>query len=400
MEFLKPERQLDIIRRGAENIISEDELLKKLQNSVKENKPLCIKAGFDPTAPDLHFGHLVLLKKLRDFQDLGHEVIFLIGDYTAQIGDPTGKNETRPPISKEEIIKNSKTYEEQVFKILDKNKTKVTFNSSWLDKLSVDDLLGLTSLVNIARILEREDFSNRYKSGISISLKEFIYPLIQAYDSVQIKADIEIGGTDQTFNILLGRDFQRHFDQEPQVAIFLPILEGLDGVKKMSKSLDNYIGISDKPIDIYGKIMSISDDLMWKYYYYFSSLSENEIELIKEGHPMNAKRKLAFEMVSLLHDAQEAEFASTDFDTKFSNRAFPEDAEQFEIDSNRIKTLLDMLMEIPSSLSSRGEAKRLISQGGFSINGKKYTDFNSPLPDLSELEIKLGKKQFIKVVIK
>ena len=371
MEYQKPQKQLEIIKRGVDNIISEDELLKKLENSYKNNKPLRIKAGFDPTSPDLHLGHCLLLKKLRDFQDLGHTVIFLIGDFTAQIGDPTGKTETRPPLTNSEILENAATYKEQVFKILNPEMTEVMFNSKWLNELSIQDLLGLTSLVNVARILERDDFNKRYKSGVSISLKEFIYPLIQAYDSVEIKSDVEMGGTDQTFNILLGRDFQRHYDIEPQVAVFLPILEGLDGTKKMSKSLSNYIGIDESPIDIYGKVMSISDDLMWKYYYYFSASSEDQIEQLKDGHPMDAKRGLAFELVSWLHDENSAQFARDDFETKFSNREFPQDARQVEINSNQAKTVIDLVMQISELLKTRGEAKRLINQGGLTINGKK-----------------------------
>ncbi len=400
MGFSGPKEQLEIISRGTESIISEEELLLKLKDSKNSNKPLRIKAGFDPTAPDLHLGHCLLLKKLRDFQDLGHEIIFLIGDFTAGIGDPTGKNETRPPLSSEEIIKNSKTYERQVFKILDKDKTKVMFNSSWLNNIGVDDLLRLTSLVNVARILERDDFSKRYKSGVSISLKEFMYPLIQAYDSVAIKADVEMGGTDQTFNILLGRDFQRHFNQQPQVAIFLPILEGLDGVNKMSKSLGNYIGVEENEVDIFGKVMSVSDELMWKYYGFFSSKSESEIEELKKGHPMIAKKELAFELTFWLHNEALASKAKEDFETKFSDKEFPDDARELTLDRDSINTLLDLVFEASNSLSSRGEAKRLISQGGLTINNKKYSDFKETIPDEDNLELKIGKKEFVKVNIK
>jgi len=262
MDYPAPDKQLDIIKKGVDSIISEEDLLARLKDSSQNNKPLRIKAGFDPTAPDLHLGHCVLLKKLRDFQELGHNVIFLVGDFTAQIGDPTGKTETRPPLTDEEIKENARTYQDQVFRILRKDRTELVFNSRWMAETELKDFMSLTSLVSIARLLEREDFGGRYKSGISISLKEFLYPVIQAYDSVVLKPDIEIGGVDQTFNILLGRDFQKHFNQVPQVAIFLPILEGLDGFKKMSKSLGNYIGIEERPEDIYGKVMSISDELM------------------------------------------------------------------------------------------------------------------------------------------
>lgn len=400
MGFTDPKEQIKVIKRGTESIISEEELLLKLKKSKDSKKPLRIKAGFDPTAPDLHLGHCLLLKKLRDFQDLGHDIVFLIGDYTAQIGDPTGKNETRPPLSKEEILENSKTYERQVFKILDKDKTHVMFNSTWLDNLGVNDLLGLTSLVNVARILERDDFSKRYKSGVSISLKEFMYPLIQAYDSVEIKADVEIGGTDQTFNILLGRDFQRHFGLEPQVAVFLPILEGLDGEKKMSKSLGNYIGVEENAVDVFGKVMSISDELMWKYYNFFSEKSEKYILQLKEGHPMDAKKELALELTSWLHNDEIAKNAKNDFETKFSDKEFPDDAREIDVNLSSLNSLLDLVSQVSESLSSRGEAKRLITQGGLTVNGEKYTDFKAAIPADEVLEMKIGKKEFVKVFTK
>ena len=347
----------------------------------------------------MHLGHCLLLKKLRDFQDLGHKILFLIGDFTAQIGDPTGKTETRPPLTADEIIQNANTYENQVFKILDKQKTDVIFNSSWLNDLSVEQLLGLTAQVNIARLLEREDFSNRYKNGISISLKEFIYPLIQAYDSVQIHADVEIGGTDQTFNILLGRDFQRYFDQEPQIAIFLPILEGLDGVKKMSKSLGNYIGVEEKAVDIFGKVMSISDELMWRYYYLLTNKTDNEIEELKSSHPMEVKKLLAFDITKWLHSPEEAENARADFETKFSKRSFPDDAKAVSINRSEIKSLVDFVIAVSDELKTRGEVKRLIAQGGLTINGEKFSHLDTPVPDESELEVKVGKKEFLKVII-
>ncbi len=400
MNFLDPEKQLGIIERGVDGLISREELLSKLKKSKETGRPLKIKAGFDPTAPDLHLGHCVLLKKLKDFQDLGHEIIFLIGDFTAQIGDPTGKTETRPPLTREEIIENSKTYERQVFKILDKSKTKVFFNSDWLNKLSVQELLGLTSQVNIARLLERDDFNKRYKSGVAITLKEFIYPLVQAYDSVQIESDVELGGTDQTFNILLGRDFQRNFKQQPQVAIFLPILEGLDGVKKMSKSLGNYIGVEEDPKDIYGKVMSISDELMWKYFELLSAKNDKEITGLKDLHPMDAKKVLAKELVELLYDSSCAESAFNDFETKFSKKSFPDDARVVEVDLNNVKTLVDFVLLVSGNLKSKGDAKRLIVQGGLTINGEKYSDLEEDLPDASGFEVKIGKKEFCKVVIK
>jgi len=400
MNFLDPEKQISIIERGLDGLISREELLSKLKKSKETGRPLKIKAGFDPTAPDLHLGHCVLLKKLKDFQDLGHEIIFLIGDFTAQIGDPAGKTETRPALTAEEIIENSKTYERQVFKILDKDKTNVLFNSEWLNKLSVQQMLALTSQVNIARLLERDDFNKRYKRGDAITLKEFIYPLIQAYDSVQIESDVERGGTDQTFNILLGRDLQRHFNQDPQVAVFLPILEGLDGVKKMSKSLDNYIGVEEDPVDVFGKVMSVSDELMWKYFQLLSTKQEDELNELKNIHPMDAKKVLASELTALLHDNSSAESALKDFETKFSKRSFPEDVKVVNLDLNKGITLVDFVLEISNKLKTKSDAKRLIIQGGITINGVKFSDLDGYLPDSPELEVKIGKKEFYKVIIK
>ena len=399
MNFLDPGEQLKIIKRGTEDIISEKGLLDKLKKSKANKVPLSIKAGFDPTAPDLHLGHCLLLKKLRDFQDLGHKVFFLIGDFTAQIGDPSGKTETRPPLTNEEIVQNAKTYEEQAFKILDEQKTEVIFNSIWLKKLDVEQLLSLTAQVNVARLLEREDFNQRYKSGISISLKEFMYPLIQAYDSVQIHSDVEIGGTDQTFNILLGRDFQRHFNQEPQIAVFLPILEGLDGVKKMSKSLGNYIGVEEDPINVFGKIMSISDELMWRYYYLLTAKTDKEIENLKKSHPMESKKLLAFELTKWLNGDIAANKAKSDFETKFSKRSFPDDARVVNINKNEIRSLVDFVLAVSDTLKSRGEVKRLVTQGGLSINGEKISNLESPVPEKPELKVKVGKKEFIKIIL-
>ena len=399
MAFADPKEQLKVIKSGTEAIIPEEELLLKLEASVESNRPLKVKAGFDPTSADLHLGHGIILKKLRDFQTLGHEVLFLIGDFTAYIGDPSGRSETRPPISREEIAKNSRTYERQVFKVLDKKKTQILSNSRWLVNLGSEELLGLTSLVNVSRILDRDDFSKRYEEGVSISLREFIYPLVQAYDSVQMRCDVELGGTDQTFNILLGRDFQRHYGQSPQVGVFLPILEGTDGAKKMSKSLGNYIGLDESPQYIYGKMMSISDELMWRYYLLLSSRDEEEIRNLKTGHPMDAKKALASEIVSWLHDSQSALEAERDFETKFSKRSFPENAKE-KIYTARSRKVVDLVLEASDSVSTRGEAKRLISQGGLVIDGEKCTDPNSEFPDKAAFEIKIGKKEFLKVVIK
>ncbi len=398
MTSLIPEEQIEIIKRGTTEIISEGELLEKLKKSLETNKPLRIKAGFDPTAPDLHLGHCVLLKKLRDFQDLGHTVIFLIGDFTAMTGDPSGRSETRPPLTREEVDKNARTYERQVFKILRKDRTEIVFNSTWLEKMGVQEVLRLAALENVARMLERDDFRKRYTSGAAITLREFLYPLIQAYDSVSIRADIEFGGTDQKFNILLGRDIQRHFNQEPQVAILVPILEGLDGVHKMSKSLVNYIAIEDSPEDIYGKVMSISDSLMWRYYELLSSRPQEEINNMKdELHPMDAKKSLAFEIASWLHGQDHAAQAQRDFEMKFSERQFPENAREITLERKNGTTILDLILLISQRVKSRGEAKRLIERGGVTIDEQKTTDPKSLAPHKESFKIKIGKREFVKV---
>lgn len=399
MRFKEPGEQLRIIKRGTEEIISEEELLSKLKKSKEEGRPLRVKAGFDPTAPDLHLGHCVLLKKLREFQDLGHTILFLIGDFTAMIGDPSGRSETRPPLTKADVEENARTYERQVFKILDREKTEVMFNSSWLGKMTGEELLRLSALETVARMLERDDFSKRYKSGVSITINEFMYPLIQAYDSVNMESDVEFGGTDQKFNILLGRSVQKNFGQEPQVAILLPILEGLDGVRKMSKSLNNYIAVEDPPVDMYGKIMSIGDELMWRYYGLLTYKSEKETNALKKGHPMDAKKALASEITSWLHGENAAIIAKEDFETKFSNREFPEDARQVVIGWNNSKTILDLVVESSEKLKSRNEAKRLIAQGGVSINGEKFTDTTAVMPDKGPLHLRIGKKEFVLVKI-
>ncbi|MBI2486995.1 MAG: tyrosine--tRNA ligase [Deltaproteobacteria bacterium] len=399
MKFSSPEKQLEVIKRGTEEIISEEELLAKFKKSIERGVPLRIKAGFDPTAPDLHLGHCILLKKLRDFQDLGHAVIFLIGDFTAMIGDPSGRTETRPPLTEEEVAANAKTYERQVFKILRKDRTEVVFNSSWLKRMNAVELLRLASLENVARMLERDDFHKRYTSGVPITIKEFLYPLIQAYDSASIKADVELGGTDQKFNILLGRAVQRYFSQEPQVAVFLPILEGLDGVKKMSKSLGNYIAVEDSPEDIYGKVMSVSDALMWRYYELLSSRSQEEITNMKAGHPMDAKKALAFEIASWFHGLNSAAIAQMDFELKFSEREFPEDAREITLDRKNGTTILDLVVLSSDRVKSRGEAKRLIEQGGVNVDGEKITDPRALVPQKELLKIKIGKREFVKVRI-
>ncbi len=400
MGFLKPQEQLNKILEGTEEVISEKELLDKLHKSYDENTPLRIKAGFDPTAPDIHLGHCVLLKKLRDFQDLGHTVVLIIGDFTAMIGDPSGRSDTRPPLSKKQVLVNSRTYEDQVFRILDRFKTEVVFNSSWLGKLTSEDILQLAALENVARMLERDDFEKRYKAGEPITIKEFLYPLIQAYDSVSVKSDVELGGTDQKFNLLLGRDLQRHHIQVPQVVLLMPILEGLDGGRKMSKSLGNYIAVEDKPEDIYGKVMSVSDELMWKYYELLTDYDREKINSLKTGgHPMDAKKNLAFKIVEWIYDDKTASSARDNFDVKFSRRNFPEDAPEIVLNRSEVTGLIDLIMKSSKRIRTRSDAKRLILQGGLTINGDKITDIETQLPFTDELELKIGKREFFKVLL-
>ncbi|QMU55992.1 MAG: tyrosine--tRNA ligase [Candidatus Mycalebacterium zealandia] len=388
-----PKQQLEIIKKGADGLVSDSELLEKL----KKGKPLRVKAGFDPTAPDLHLGHCVLLRKLRDFQDLGHTVVFLIGDFTAQIGDPSGRTDERPLLSPADIKKNAKTYEGQVFPILDKKRTEVRFNSQWHAKMNSAELLRLAGMANVANLLERDDFKTRYKSGAPISVKEFLYPLIQAYDSVALKADVEIGGTDQTFNLLLGREVQKRSGQPQQATLFLPILEGLDGVNKMSKSLGNYIAVKDTPEDVFAKVMSVSDKLMWRYYELLSAKTPAEIKKLKKSHPMDAKRALAFEITAWLNNEKKAEKAQNAFSGKFSKREFPSDAKKKTVQKAKVKTVLNFVSEVSTSLKSRAEAKRLIAQGGLTINGEKYTDIAAKLPKGNDFEVKIGKKEFVRV---
>lgn len=396
MKDLTPQEQLGIIKRGTDGLVSDEELLEKLERKI----PLRVKAGFDPTAPDLHLGHCVLLRKLKDFQDLGHVVIFLIGDFTAMIGDPSGRLRERPVLSPGEIEKNAETYASQVFKILKKEKTEVRFNSEWHGKMNAIDIMRVASMVNVTNLLEREDFKHRYKSGVSISMKEFLYPLIQAYDSVALKADVEIGGTDQTFNLLLGREIQKRFGQPRQSTVCLPILEGLDGAEKMSKSLGNCIAVKDSAEDVFAKVMSVSDELMWRYYELLSEKTPDEIGKLKQGHPMEAKKALAFEITAWLHSEAESQDAANVFAGKFSKREFPGNAPEKEVLRARVKTVLDFAVEVSGSLKSRAEAKRLIGQGGLSINGKKYPKHGEPVPQGDVFEVKIGKKEFVRVVVR
>jgi tyrosyl-tRNA synthetase (EC 6.1.1.1) len=394
--MLSPEEQLSIIKRGTFEIIEEEELLKKL----KEGRPLRVKAGFDPTAPDLHLGHTVLLQKLRQFQQLGHEVYFVIGDFTAMIGDPTGRSETRPPLSREEVLENAKTYEHQVFKILDPEKTNIVFNSTWLSELGTEGIIKLAGKYTVARMLERDDFSKRFKEGIPIYIHEFIYPLLQGYDSVFLKADVELGGTDQKFNLLVGRDLQRAFGQEPQVCITLPLLVGLDGVRKMSKSYQNYIAIQEEPESMFGKIMSISDDLMWDYYTLLTDYTEEEIENFKKNlHPMEAKKKLAHYIVERFHGKEQADRALEFFVKTFSQREFPEDAPIIEVPYGLKRRAYELLFELGIE-SSKNSARRVVEGGGLRINGVKVEDPNQEIEIKEELRLQVGKKRFYRVVPK
>ncbi len=391
---------LGLIRRGTEEILLEEALQKKLERG----KPLRVKAGFDPTAPDLHLGHTVLINKLRQFQELGHEVLFLIGDFTAMIGDPTGKSATRPPLTREEVLENAKTYEHQIFKILDPEKTSVLFNSSWMGSKSAVDLIGLAAKHTVARMLERDDFSKRYKSGQAIAIHEFLYPLVQGYDSVEMKADVELGGTDQKFNLLVGRQLQEAYGQEPQIAITLPILEGLDGVQKMSKSLGNYIGITDAPEDMYGKIMSISDDLMWRYYELLSFRPMSEIEDMRrqseEGaNPRDIKMRLAAELVGRFHDADAAARAGEAFVARFRKGQMPDEIPEKTLQAPDGELMIANLLKEAGLVSSTSEAMRMIIQGAVRIDGERISEAGLKLQAGSEHFFQVGKRRFAKVSV-
>lgn len=400
--MLSAKEQLEIIRRGAVEIIIEDDLLKKLERSVAAGKPLRVKAGFDPTAPDIHLGHTVLLNKMRQFQELGHEVIFLIGDFTGMIGDPTGKSETRRHLTRAEVVENAKTYEAQIYKVLDPKKTKIAFNSEWLTKMTAEDMIHLAAKYTVARMLEREDFRKRYEAQLPISIHEFLYPLIQGYDSVALKADVELGGTDQKFNLLVGRELQKEYGQEQQCLVLMPLLEGTDGVNKMSKSLGNYIGISEPAREIFGKMMSISDELMLRYYELLSSVSLSELEKIKLGvkdgsfHPMEAKKRLASEMVERFHSREEAERARQEFEKVFSSRRLPEDMPHMEIAWESQNMKLARIIALAGAAKSNSEARRLIQQGAVEVNEKQVREIDAELPS-GEYILRVGKKRFVRV---
>jgi len=391
---------LQIVKRGAQEILLEQDLVEKLGSG----RPLRIKAGFDPTAPDLHLGHTVLINKLRQFQDLGHEVMFLIGDFTGMIGDPTGKSATRPPLTRDEVIENARTYEQQIFKILDPEKTLVMFNSSWMSEMSAVDLIQLAAKHTVARMLERDDFDKRYKSGQAIAIHEFLYPLIQGYDSVAMKADVELGGTDQKFNLLVGRQLQEAFGQKPQVVITMPILEGLDGVQKMSKSLNNYIGIADAPDDMFGKLMSISDDLMWRYFELLSFRPMAEVEKFRSdiaggANPRDIKFELGREIVARFHTAKAAEEAQANFIARFQKGAMPEDMAEVSVAAPEGALPLANVLKEAGLVASTSEALRMIKQGAVRIDGERVEGPAVELAAGTTQVCQVGKRRFARVTV-
>ncbi len=387
---------LAVFQRGTDEILPLEELKKKLA----KNKPLRIKAGFDPTAPDLHLGHTVLINKLKQLQDLGHEILFLIGDFTGMIGDPTGKSATRPPLTEAQVIENAQSYQDQVFKILDKEKTTVVYNSEWMNKMSSAEMIQLASQQTVARMLERDDFSKRYKSGKSISIHEFLYPLIQGYDSVALKSDLELGGTDQKFNLLMGRELQKQAGMEQQVILTMPILEGLDGVQKMSKSLDNYIGIDDKPDDMFGKIMSISDELMWRYLELLSfetleTIASWKVEIENGENPRNIKFRLAEEIITRFHSSEAAKQAQQNFINRFAKNKVPDEMPEFSFDAG-IK--IANLLKEAGLVNSTSDAFRMIKEGAAKIEGEKISDRNLA-PESGTAVYQVGKRKFARVTI-
>ncbi len=389
------------IKRGAEEILLEDELLEKL----KKGKPLKIKAGFDPTAPDLHLGHTVLINKLRQFQQLGHEVIFLIGDFTGMIGDPTGKNVTRKALTKEDVLANAETYKEQVFKILDPAKTTVAFNSTWMDKLGAAGMLKLASRQTVARMMERDDFKKRYANGQAIAIHEFMYPLVQGWDSVALEADVELGGTDQKFNLLMGRELQKSEGQRPQTVLMMPLLEGLDGVQKMSKSLGNYIGITDSPTEMFGKIMSISDVLMWRYYELLSFKPIDEIEAYKTDiangkNPRDVKIDLAKELIARFHDENAAQAAHQEFINRFQKGAIPDDMPELEISAENGEIAIANLLKEAGLVTSTSDAFRMIKQGAAKIDGEKVADKSLMIAAGTTAVYQVGKRKFARITVK
>jgi tyrosyl-tRNA synthetase len=393
---------LKSLRRGTVEVITGEELAGKVARSARERRPLRVKAGFDPTAPDLHLGHTVLIQKLKHFQEAGHQVVFLIGDFTGLIGDPTGKSETRKPLTRGDVERNAATYKEQIFKILDPDRTEVRFNSEWLSPLRIEEMVRVAAQMTVARMLERDDFRRRYEEERPISIHEFLYPLFQGYDSVALRADVEFGGTDQKFNLLVGRDLQRVYGQEPQVVMTTPLLPGLDGVNKMSKSLGNYVGIAEPPETIFGKLMSISDGLMVTYYELLSDVSVSGLSALKAGladgsrHPMEAKAALAREIAARFHGAAAARAAEDGFRSRFSAKEFPDDAPRVELPSDGGRAdLATVVSRVSRSFTSKSAARRLIAQGGVEVNGERATDPAAVLSPAGEYRLKIGKKEFV-----
>lgn len=392
--------QMEVIKRGCVELIDEKELVEKL----KRGKPLVVKAGFDPTAPDLHLGHTVLINKLRQFQDLGHDVVFLVGDFTTKIGDPTGRSSTRPPLSDEQIQDNVKTYCDQVFKILDKDRTRVVYNSHWLKPLGAEGMIRLASKLTVARMLERDDFSKRYADNQPISIHEFLYPLLQGFDSVALKSDVELGGTDQKFNLLMGRQLQKDDGQEAQVVLMMPLLEGTDGIKKMSKSYGNYIAIQDTPKDMFGKLLSITDALMWRYYDLLSFRSNAEIAALKQGvtdgslHPKKVKVDLAKEIVARFHGVSAADQAECEFEQVFANKELPDDMPELKLSAADGLGLLAVMTQAGMT-QSNGEARRLVSQGGVKVNQEKISDAQFKFATPGEFVVQAGKRRFVKLIV-
>ncbi len=402
--MISAKEQLEIVKRGAVEVLVEEDLRKKLEKSVDAGRPLRIKAGFDPTAPDIHIGHTVLLNKMRQFQDLGHEVVFLIGDFTGMIGDPTGKSETRKHLTREEVLENAKTYQQQIFKILDKEKTIISFNSEWMMKMSSIDMIQLAAKHTVARMLEREDFKKRYESQLPISVHEFLYPLIQGFDSVALRADVELGGTDQKFNLLVGRELQKEYGQEPQCIVMMPLLEGLDGVNKMSKSLGNYIGINEPAKEIFGKVMSVSDTLMLRYYELVSAVSLTDLGRIKKDlaggdlHPMEVKKQLAVELVDRYCGPGEGAKARAEFEKVFSNKDMPDDIPVVEVAWDGEKMKLAKIIALAGAAKSNSEARRLIIQNAVEVDRKPVKDADVELPASANYILRVGKKRFVKVM--
>ncbi len=406
--IMKIKEQMEIIKRGTSEIIGEDELINKLKKADKEGETLKIKLGLDPTAPDIHLGHTVVLQKLKQFQDLGHKVYLLIGDFTGMIGDPTGKKKARVQLTEEEVKENAKTYEEQIFKILDPDKTEVVFNSQWFGEMGFSDAIQLSSQYTVARMLEREDFSKRYQNNQPISIHEFFYPILQGYDSVAIEADVELGGTDQRFNLLAGRNLQKEYGQEPQAVIMMPLLEGLDGVNKMSKSKGNYIGIDEDPKDMYGKAMSMPDELITRYFELLTDIPLKELEEVKDGlnnnnlHPMKAKKRLAKAIVEKYYNQEVAQRAAEEFENVFKKGDIPEDIPQIKISASDLEDgqmWIVKLVAVTGLVDSNSQARRMVKQGAVKINDKKYDKINIDIKIEDGMIIKIGKRRFAQIVL-